>query len=132
MPREVPVAYLCDFDGTISPADVGAALVRRFAHDAEGALPALLERWSRDELGHRELTEAECARMRVEEWEARAFVSGFALDPAFGAFVAAVRARGDAVMVVSEGFEFYVRAALARAGLSDLPVAANRARFEGG
>jgi 2-hydroxy-3-keto-5-methylthiopentenyl-1-phosphate phosphatase len=34
-------------------------------------------------------------------------------------------------MVVSEGLDFYVEDLLARAGLGDLPFAANHARFEG-
>ncbi len=127
----VRVAWLCDFDGTISPTDIGAALVARFGGGGDG-LAALLGRWSRGEIGHRELTVAECARVRVGAEEARAFARGFAIDAGFAGFVTAVRARGDAVMVVSEGFDFYVAEHLRRAGLEDLPWAANHARFEGG
>jgi 2,3-diketo-5-methylthio-1-phosphopentane phosphatase len=120
-------AWLCDFDGTISPADVGAALVERFAvADAGDALA----HWARGEIGHRELTRAECGRMRVTEEEARGFARRFALDPGFAGFVAAARAGGDVVAVVSEGFDYYVADALARAGLGELPWAANHARFE--
>lgn len=125
-------AWLCDFDGTVSPTDIGAALVARFAGADDPAARVLLERWTRGEIGHRELTLAECARMRVHEAEARAFALGASLDPGFAGFVAGARGRGDAVMVVSEGFDFYLSDQLARAGLADLPFAANRARFEDG
>jgi len=125
-------AFLCDFDGTVSPADIGAALIRRFAPDAEPERVTLLERWASGALGHRELTEAECAPVRVTEAEARAFARGFALDPHFPGFVAAAHSRGDVVMVVSEGFDFYVADHLERLGLAGLPWAANHARFADG
>ncbi len=124
-------AYLCDFDGTISPRDIGAALVKRFSDGRDGERAALLERWMSGALGHRELTIAECELMRVERDEALAFVRRFELDPHFAPFVAEAEARGERVLVVSEGFEFYVADHLARAGLADLPFAANRLRFEG-
>jgi 2,3-diketo-5-methylthio-1-phosphopentane phosphatase len=125
-------AYLCDFDGTICPDDIGASLVERFGVGDDRAARELLQRWTQGEVGHRELTVAESARLRVEESEARAFALGFALDPGFAGFVAEARGRGDQVMVVSEGFEFYLADQLARAGLGDLPIAGNRARFEAG
>ncbi len=127
-----PVAYLCDFDGTIAPSDVGARFARRFATDDGAVFRSLEPRWRSGELGHRELTEAECAVLEVSENEAAAFVRGFAIDPHFAAFARAAEARGDAVMVVSEGFDFYIAALLEAAGLGALPRAANRLRFEAG
>ena len=125
----MPTAFLCDFDGTIAPQDVGAALVRRFSDLPRDERSDLLARWHSGALGHRALTEAECAQMRVSEPEALAFTRGFAIDLGFAPFVAEARARGDAVAVLSEGFDFYILDLLARAGLADLPVAANRVRF---
>lgn len=126
-----PVAWLCDFDGTIAPSDVGARFARRFATDDGATFRALESRWRSGELGHRELTEAECAVLRVSAAEAAAFVRGFSIDPHFAPFVRAAEERGDAVMVVSEGFDFYIAALLEGAGLGALPRAANRLRFEG-
>jgi 2-hydroxy-3-keto-5-methylthiopentenyl-1-phosphate phosphatase len=70
--------------------------------------------------------------VRTTEAEALEFTRGFQLDPTFAPFVREALARGDAVMVVSEGFDFYVADQLARAGFADLPRAANRLRFEAG
>ena len=122
-------AWLCDFDGTVSPRDIGAALVRAYAAGRERDLDALLDRWRAGTIGHRELTERQCGLLAVGEDEARAFVLRFALDPGFAPFVREARARGDEVMVVSEGFDFYLDALLAREGLADLPRAANRLTF---
>ena len=127
----MPFAYLCDFDGTISPQDIGAALVRRFSQGRDADREALLRRWFSGGLGHRELTEAECGLLTVTEDQALEFTRTFKLDPHFAPFVREALGRGDAVMVVSEGFGFYVRDHLHRAGFPDLPWAANTARFDG-
>ena len=128
----LPVAWLCDFDGTIAPSDVGARFARHFAADGGAAFRSLETRWRSGELGHRELTEAECAVLRVDADQANAFVRDFGIDPYFAPFVRDAEGRGDAVMVVSEGFDFYIRAMLEKAGVAALPLAANRLRFEGG
>src|SRR5438128_68142 len=47
------LAFVCDFDGTVSPTDVGAALVRRFTTD-RGRVAGLVERWRAGEIGTRE------------------------------------------------------------------------------
>ena len=129
MPR---TAWLCDFDGTIAPSDIGAALIERFAVGAEAERAELLARWKRDEIGSRELTRAECRAVRVTRDQALDFVRGFALDPGFAGFARTARSHGDEVQVVSDGFDFYIREHLCRAGLDDVPSAANRARFVSG
>ena len=126
----MPRAFLCDFDGTVSPTDIGAAFARAFSPGGAAEHDGLLGPWVSGELGHRELTEMQCRLIRADAGEALAFTRGFALDPHFAPFVGEARARGDQVMVVSEGFDFYLADQLARAGLADLPFAANHLRFE--
>ena len=125
----MPIAYLCDFDGTVSPRDIGAAFVERFSPDGDAARVPELEAWLAGRLGHRELTRAQCARVSVDEPAALEFARGFRLDPRFSPFAHEALGRGDAVMIVSEGFDFYVRDHLQREGLGDLPWAANRLVF---
>lgn len=128
----MPHAFLCDFDGTVSPSDIGAAFARRFSPGGAAETPEFLARWMRGEMGHRELTTAQCALLSVTREDALAFTRAFALDPHFAPFVREAEARGDAVAVVSEGFDFYVRDLLERAGLAALPFSANVARFDPG
>jgi 2-hydroxy-3-keto-5-methylthiopentenyl-1-phosphate phosphatase len=123
-------AFLCDFDGTISPTDIGAAFARAFSPGGAAEHDDLLGPWISGELGHRELTELQCRLISATASEALAFTRGFELDPHFAPFVRETLARGDQVMVVSEGFDFYLADQLARAGLQDVPFAANRLRFE--
>jgi 2-hydroxy-3-keto-5-methylthiopentenyl-1-phosphate phosphatase len=124
------VAWLCDFDGTVSPRDIGAAFVERFSPGGVAARVPELAGWLEGRCGHRELTRAQCAQVRAGRAEALAFARGFGLDPAFAPFAREAVARGDVVMVVSEGFDFYVRDLLEREGLGALPWAANHLRFE--
>lgn len=130
----MPTTFLCDFDGTVSPVDIGARFAARFSPGGAAARVPELALWLAGRLGHRALTRAQCATIRVGEAEALAFTRGFRLDPGFAPFVREAHARGDRVMVVSEGFDFYVRDQLERAGLGHLPWAANSLRFgvEGG
>ena len=126
------LAYLCDFDGTISPTDIGAAFMRRFSTDRTDRIHELLESWSRGEIGSRELTEIECGWLAVTEEEALSFTRGFALDPHFPEFVREAVGRGAAVAVVSDGLDFYVRDHLQRVGLGALPWTANSVHFVDG
>ena len=128
----MPVAWLCDFDGTVSPRDIGAAFAQRFSPGGTASHVPELAGWLDGRCGHRELTRAQCALVRAAHDEALAFARGFELDPAFAPFAREARARGDEVMVVSEGFDFYVRDLLEREGLGALPWAANHLRFEAG
>jgi 2-hydroxy-3-keto-5-methylthiopentenyl-1-phosphate phosphatase len=128
----MPFAFLCDFDGTISPEDIGARFVRAFSTAGEDEWRRLQEQWAEGVLGHRELTRAECRMVRAGREEALEFTRRFALDPDFAPFVAEVRGRGDHVVVLSEGFDFYIEDRLAAAGIADVPWAANRLRFEAG
>lgn len=125
----MPRAFLCDFDGTVAPTDIGAAFARAFSPGGAAEQEELLGPWIRGEMGHRDLTRAQCRLITATAEEALAFTRRFGLDPHFAPFVREVAARGDRVMVVSEGFDFYLADQLARAGLADLPYAANRLRF---
>jgi 2,3-diketo-5-methylthio-1-phosphopentane phosphatase len=124
--------YLCDFDGTIAPSDIGASLFHRFAVRGRREVAEALERWKADEIGSRELTEIECRCIEATEDQALAFARTHEIDPEFAPFARAARARGAEVMVASEGYDFYIADQLARAGLADVRWRANHARFEGG
>jgi HAD superfamily phosphoserine phosphatase-like hydrolase len=121
--------WLCDFDGTVAPTDIGAAFARAFSPGGAAEQEETLGPWIRGEMGHRDLTRAQCRLIRATAAEALAFTRGFGLDPGFAPFVREAAARGESVMVLSEGFDFYLADQLARAGLGDLPFAANRLRF---
>lgn len=128
----MPIAYLCDFDGTISPRDIGAAFVRAYSPGGAAARESLLGEWLAGRMGHRELTRRQVELVRASADDALAYSRRFRLDPQFAPFAREALGRGDAVMVVSEGFDFYVRDHLDRAGLGAVPWAANHVQFADG
>jgi 2,3-diketo-5-methylthio-1-phosphopentane phosphatase len=121
------VRVFCDFDGTVSPEDVGATFFRTFAGEkacsfSEDALP--------DGVPMQKRMEQLCAALppiSVREFET--FVDQFAVDPHFPDFVRFCEERNMPVMILSDGLDLYVRRILRRAALERVPFFANRAEF---
>lgn len=114
---------LCDFDGTISTEDVIDGLLNRFGRPGWQALE---DDWVAGRIGSRECMQGQVALLDVSREELDAHLDTLQIDPAFPAFVAAARARGHDVSIVSDGLDYAIQRILARHGLDDLQVAANR------
>jgi 2-hydroxy-3-keto-5-methylthiopentenyl-1-phosphate phosphatase len=115
-----------DFDGTISTVDVGRHLL------AGAGAPAwwdLHEQYERGEIGSRECLVDQWALIDGDEATLRALADEVALDSGFEPLVRDLRAAGADVVVVSDGFGFYVDQACA--GL-DLMVLTNAVDFASG
>jgi 2,3-diketo-5-methylthio-1-phosphopentane phosphatase len=114
---------LCDFDGTISTEDVIDGLLERYGQEGWRALEA---DWVAGQIGSRECMQGQVALLDLAGDELDAHLDTLAVDPDFPAFVAEARRQGHQVSVVSDGLDYAIRRLLARHGLGDLPVAANR------
>lgn len=118
---------LVDFDGTITDVDGFDVLVRAVAGDEvweaiDGALIA-------GDITLREALERQAAAVRLSRAETLAFMEAHArVDPTFAGFVAAVRAHGGTLRVVSSGIATVIHAALERAGV-EVDVLANDVDF---
>lgn len=113
----------CDFDGTISTLDVTDALLQRFG---QPGWQALEDAWERGEIGSRECMKGQVALLDMDRAELDAHLATIGVDPHFAAFVREARQLGMPVQVVSDGIDYAIRTVLARHGLADLPVIANR------
>ena len=116
-----------DFDGTISVDDVGMHLL------SSAGAPAwweLHEQYERGEIGSRECLVDQWALVDGDEATLRAVAAEVALDPGFGALVGALRAAGAELVVVSDGFGFYVEQACAPLGVDVLTNAVDFATGE--
>jgi len=113
----------CDFDGTISTVDVTDSLLQRFG---QPGWQALEDAWERGEIGSRECMKGQVALLDMDRAELDAHLATIDVDPHFAAFVREARALGMPVQVVSDGIDHAIRTVLARHGLEDLPVIANR------
>jgi 2,3-diketo-5-methylthio-1-phosphopentane phosphatase len=114
---------LCDFDGTIATEDVTDSLLGRFA-DAEWQ--AIEAEWKAGHIGSRECMTRQVALIRATREEIDQHLEGIELDAHFAGFVAQCRSNAIPLTVVSDGLDYPIRSLLAREGLGDLPVIANR------
>jgi 2,3-diketo-5-methylthio-1-phosphopentane phosphatase len=123
-------AVFVDYDGTITDVDTFDALIRGVAGDdvwnaIDGQLLA-------GRISLREALAQQAAAVRLTRAETLAFLERNArVDPAFAPFVAAVRAHGWTIRVVSSGIATVIHDALERAGVA-VDVVANDVDFAPG
>ncbi len=119
-----------DFDGTITTVDIGCHLLDRLVGPAWHELDA---RYARGEIGSRELLTDEWALVEGDEALARSVAAEIAIDPAFAPLVHALQAAGAEVVVISDGFGFYVEDACQPLGIevltNDVDFATGEVRF---
>lgn len=120
--------YFCDFDGTIATADVGYHLMTHFSrHDNAD----INERWLKRDIGARECLEIEASRIEATLEQMLTHAEQFTIDPAFGKFVEGAESRGEKVIVLSDGMDYYIKHLLAREGLDHLELHTNQGSFDG-
>jgi 2-hydroxy-3-keto-5-methylthiopentenyl-1-phosphate phosphatase len=122
-------ALVVDFDGTACLQDVSELLLAAFG---EPGWEAHDEAVDRGEMGLREAARHQAAMLHGSREEMLAHALAHAeLDPTFPPFVAWAKERGLPLELVSDGFAFYIRPILERAGLGHLPVVTNEMVFDG-
>jgi 2-hydroxy-3-keto-5-methylthiopentenyl-1-phosphate phosphatase len=82
-------------------------------------------------MGSRRLMAWEMSLVDAEPAELLATAAGQPHDPGFVPFVERARAAGVPVEIVSDGFGFFIRPALERLGVGDLPIVTARTTFDG-
>jgi 2,3-diketo-5-methylthio-1-phosphopentane phosphatase len=120
---------LCDFDGTVSPMDVGNRLLNCFTG-------ADWERIDRDycagRIGSQAAYRMIAPLVRGTRDDMLEYVlSVAALDRHFAEFHHICRQNSVELKIVSDGLDFYIEALLARYGLTGLEFFANRTVFQG-
>ncbi|MFI5226992.1 MAG: HAD-IB family phosphatase [Candidatus Limnocylindrales bacterium] len=130
-PGEPPLAILIDYDGTISLSDVGDTVM---AEHVPGEWEEMAARYDAGRMGSRRLMELEMALVDAPDDGAamRATAAAQDHDPGFVPFVRRAQAAGLPVEVVSDGFGFYIEAALESLGAPPLTVVTNRTLFRDG
>lgn len=125
-PDGAPVSFLVDYDGTISRVDVGDELLERYFPDT-ALLAAKDADYDAGRIGSRALMQWDMAVLPDDPELLRTTAASLPQDEMFSGFVAAVRAAGAELEIVSDGLGFYVESNLARLGaeLAALPVATN-------
>ena len=112
-----------DFDGTISQNDVTDSLLRSFGMPGWRALECA---WSQRQIGSREGLSGQVALLDMSVADLHAHLDSVVIDAGFAQFVDVAQALGIQVQVVSDGLDHAIAHVLARHGLGDLEVIANR------
>jgi 2-hydroxy-3-keto-5-methylthiopentenyl-1-phosphate phosphatase len=115
-----------DFDGTISAFDIGLRILERHGRAGWEEIDAA---FVRGEIGSRACITAEWAFVDAPGPELLATAMDVDLDPGFPALVAGLQAAGAEVVVLSDGFGFYVDAHC-RAAAVPVDVYANRVDWD--
>jgi 2-hydroxy-3-keto-5-methylthiopentenyl-1-phosphate phosphatase len=118
-PGDLPVAFLVDYDGTIALTDVSDALMAEFVN---AEWEAKVAEYDAGLAGSRRLMAWEVALITAPAERLTALAAAQPHDPGFASFVAVARAAGALVEVVSDGFGFFIPAALEALGVGDVPV----------
>jgi 2,3-diketo-5-methylthio-1-phosphopentane phosphatase len=125
------VAFLVDYDGTISLTDVSDTITAAF-------LPPELERelgtlYDAGLLGSREVMRREIDLLPPDPAAIDAIVAAQPHDPSFPLFVRRAGAAGIPVEIVSDGFGFFIGPAMRRLGVEDaVSIVTASTTFDGG
>jgi 2,3-diketo-5-methylthio-1-phosphopentane phosphatase len=116
-------SLLIDFDGTACPFDVSEELLDAFG---DGDWRRYDDAVDRGELGLRQAAEKQAAMLRAPRDDMLAFaLERFTVDETFPPFVRWAESNDLPLALISDGFGFYVRPILERAGLGHLDVMTN-------
>jgi 2-hydroxy-3-keto-5-methylthiopentenyl-1-phosphate phosphatase len=112
-----------DFDGTISLRDISYELLEKFSH---GGWEDIDKAYINGEIGSKEAFSMMLERIKAKKSELTDFISKItSIDPHFKEFCRYLKDLGIDLVVVSDGFEFYIRTLLEKEGIYDIPIFAN-------
>ncbi len=122
--------FIADFDGTVSPMDVGYEVLQRFTGQGWEEIDRA---YCSGEIGSKEAYSRIAALIAGTREEMFEYVRTHArVDPHFVPFHAFCRQEGIGLQILSDGLDFYIDLVLRKDGLGDIPFFSNVARFRGG
>lgn len=107
-----PVIF-CDFDGTVTQADVTDCILEELADPSWREVEAA---WVRGMIGSRECLERQMALVQASSKQLNTLIDSIAIDPGFAAFYRFTEERGIPFYILSDGFDYVIRRVLRRAG----------------
>jgi 2-hydroxy-3-keto-5-methylthiopentenyl-1-phosphate phosphatase len=121
-------ALVSDFDGTASIKDVGSAMVRHFVgpncwQEVDASI-------SNRQITAKDAYEIVVGKMHVSDRELTEFVLSFELDPHFKTAATLFASLGLPVLILSDGYDYYIDRILKRCGLDWVPRFANELKID--
>ena len=117
-----------DFDGTISTRDISYEVLLRFS---KGGWEDIDQAYVRGEIGSKEAFSLILEKIPAKKSELASYIEELAgidppvIDPHFKAFYDYLKARKIDFIVLSDGFHFYIKTLLERAGIDGASIFAN-------
>ncbi|MFH1738497.1 MAG: MtnX-like HAD-IB family phosphatase [bacterium] len=121
--------YFVDFDNTVSLIDVWDNIVARFA---EGNWEEVIRDYEARRISSQEFNERLLRALHAEPEAVRSFILGVDLDPAFGRFVKLARDHERELILVSDGYDFYIEPLMEKAGMKEIPYFCNHLEWVNG
>ncbi len=119
--------YFVDFDHTISKKDVWDAIAR-MSNPTEWR--RLIDRYLKGELKSQDCNRMLAEMVTATEPEAREVVMSIGIDPTFHEFVKFVDEQNAEMMILSDGYDYYIKMLLETEGLSGIPYYCNRMEWK--
>ena len=113
-PSTVDPIVFCDFDGTITSADVTDEILTRLADPAWKEIEAL---WMQGRIGSQECLQRQLALVKTSKGDLNRLIDSISLDPHFHQFARYVRETSLPFIVVSDGLDHVIRRILVKSGL---------------
>ena len=114
-----------DFDGTITLEDVGEAIFRKFGDDEK--VNQIIEDLLRDKISSRQCWDELCDSVNVvSENELDKFIDLIDVDPTFLPFVKFCSDNELELVVLSDGFDYYIDRLFNKAGLTGIKYYSNK------
>ena len=123
-----PIAFLCDFDGTIGIQDVGDLVLNNLVFPR--LAPTLLDELEASGAGSKHLYKEWYYNAPPTQEEFDQLIHQAEIDPGFESLCSIAKSQGDVVAIVSDGFDSYIRPLLGRADIHGVPVYSNTMRFD--
>ncbi len=113
-----------DFDGTISTKDISYEILERFT---SGGWQGVDEAYARGEIGSQEAFRLILEKIKATKAELVEYIDRLSppIDPRFVEFYHYVRERNIDLVILSDGFHFYIKRLLEKEGITDIPIYAN-------
>jgi len=121
------ILVFCDFDGTVAKMDVGYNFFRHFS---DGKSMELIPDWKSGKLSSRDCLMQEAAMVKATPEEIYNYLDRFEIDPGFPAFIELCRHNHILPVILSDGFDFYIKYILKKYNLAHLPLYCNKAYLE--
>ncbi len=119
------IKVFADFDGTITSEDVGEAIFKRFGRTER--VNRIIEDLLSDKISSRQCWDELCSSVDiVSKNELDEFVDKIELDPAFKEFVKFCSVNQLELIILSDGFDYYIDRLFNKSGLTGLEYYSNK------